>query len=124
MADFNGDGIQDLAVANDNTNFISVLFGNGDGTLQDPRSIEAGTNPVPSPWATSTATEYRTSPSPTLAREDRTDKAHSVYFPVAWVTLIPRLAPLGLAADEARKTKKSMEARFGEVIFEEGFPWL
>jgi len=30
-------------------------------------------------------------------------KAHSVYFPVAWVTLIPRLAPLGLAADEARK---------------------
>src|SRR6266852_1037020 len=45
MADFNGDGIQDLAVANDTTNFISVLLGNGDGTFQAPRSIGVGTNP-------------------------------------------------------------------------------
>jgi hypothetical protein len=33
-ADFNGDGILDLAVANDSGNSISVLLGNGNGTFQ------------------------------------------------------------------------------------------
>jgi len=32
--DFNGDGIPDLVVANENNNNVSVLLGNGDGTFQ------------------------------------------------------------------------------------------
>jgi uncharacterized protein (TIGR03437 family) len=35
-ADFNGDGKQDLAVADVNDDIIYVLLGNGDGTFQDP----------------------------------------------------------------------------------------
>jgi hypothetical protein len=35
-ADFNGDGKLDIAVANSEGKNISVLFGNGDGTLQPP----------------------------------------------------------------------------------------
>jgi hypothetical protein len=33
-ADFNGDGILDLAVANNDDNTVSILLGNGDGTFQ------------------------------------------------------------------------------------------
>jgi Bacterial Ig-like domain (group 3)/FG-GAP-like repeat/FG-GAP repeat len=49
--DFNGDGIPDLAVANENDNTISVLLGNGDGTFRQqttwatahtPESITVG----------------------------------------------------------------------------------
>ena len=32
IGDFNGDGVQDLAVAECDTASVSVLFGNGDGT--------------------------------------------------------------------------------------------
>ena len=32
--DFTGDGRTDLAVANDGSNDVSVLLGNGDGTFQ------------------------------------------------------------------------------------------
>jgi hypothetical protein len=51
VADFNGDGKADLAVANSHSNSISVLLGNGDGTFQaalnntvgdDPQSVAAG----------------------------------------------------------------------------------
>jgi hypothetical protein len=34
IGDFNGDGIADLALTNDFDNVLSVLLGNGDGTLQ------------------------------------------------------------------------------------------
>ena len=34
--DFNGDGRLDLAVANVDSNDVSVLLGNGDGTFADP----------------------------------------------------------------------------------------
>jgi hypothetical protein len=45
-ADFRNDGIQDLAVANFNSNGVSVLLGNGNGTFQPPRSSATGTEPV------------------------------------------------------------------------------
>src|SRR5205814_2046939 len=34
VGDFNGDGKQDLAVANYATNDVSILLGNGDGSFQ------------------------------------------------------------------------------------------
>jgi hypothetical protein len=45
VGDFNGDGVQDLAVANDNPQSASVLLGNGDGTFQVARNFAAGTYP-------------------------------------------------------------------------------
>ncbi len=43
LADFNGDGKLDLAIAD--TNSISVRFGNGDGSFADPVSVPSGTYP-------------------------------------------------------------------------------
>jgi hypothetical protein len=45
VADFNGDGKLDLAVANDVGSSISVLFGNGDGTFQAHQDYAAGSFP-------------------------------------------------------------------------------
>src|SRR5581483_8319406 len=43
VADFNGDGIPDLAVANyTEQGTVSILLGNGDGTFQVPQSFPAG----------------------------------------------------------------------------------
>ena len=46
VADFNGDGIPDLAVTNTNGNTVSVLLGNGDGTFQQQVSYAAGGAPT------------------------------------------------------------------------------
>ena len=46
VADFNGDGKPDLAVANAGSNTISVLLGNGDGTFATPMSFSAGEDPI------------------------------------------------------------------------------
>jgi hypothetical protein len=47
VADFNDDGILDLAVANNTIQgTVSVLLGNGNGTFQAPRTYAAGTDPV------------------------------------------------------------------------------
>jgi len=43
--DFNGDGKLDLAVANNGSNNVSVLLGNGDGTFQSPVNYLAGPSP-------------------------------------------------------------------------------
>ena len=42
MGDFNGDGNADLAAANADNNTVSVLLGNGDGTLQAAKGYDAG----------------------------------------------------------------------------------
>jgi hypothetical protein len=44
-ADFNGDGIPDLAVANSASNTVSILLGNGDGTFQPKVDYPVDTNP-------------------------------------------------------------------------------
>ena len=46
MADFNGDGNLDVAVANGGSNNVSVLMGNGDGTLQTATNYTVGSDPV------------------------------------------------------------------------------
>jgi phospholipase C len=45
VADFNGDGKLDLAVANSVDNTVSILLGNGDGTFQNPSTVSVGTGP-------------------------------------------------------------------------------
>src|SRR5262249_20769798 len=45
VGDFNGDGVQDLAVANNGSNDVSVLLGNGDATFQGARNFAAGRLP-------------------------------------------------------------------------------
>jgi FG-GAP-like repeat len=40
------DPSQDLAVANANSNSVSVLLGNGDGTFQAPRNFDTGIGPL------------------------------------------------------------------------------
>ncbi len=44
-ADFDGDGFDDLATANANSNNVSILFGNGDGTFGSAVNYAAGTEP-------------------------------------------------------------------------------
>jgi hypothetical protein len=46
VADFNGDGKQDIAVANYSSNNVSVLRGNGDGTFQPAVTYPVGKGPV------------------------------------------------------------------------------
>jgi hypothetical protein len=45
VADFNGDGKADLAIANAGSDTVTVLLGNGDGTFAAPLSPATGTTP-------------------------------------------------------------------------------
>jgi hypothetical protein len=45
VADFNGNGILDVAAVNPVTNSVSVFLGNGDGTFQAPLEFAVGANP-------------------------------------------------------------------------------
>src|SRR6266849_3525534 len=45
VADLNGDGLLDVAVANWGSNNVSVLLGNGDGSFQPSLSFPVGLNP-------------------------------------------------------------------------------
>ena len=45
MGDYNGDGKADLAVANFFANTVSVLLGNGDGSLQTQQTFATGAAP-------------------------------------------------------------------------------
>src|SRR5205814_6828161 len=46
VGDDNGDGKPDLAVANFDSNPVSVLLGNGDGTLRAPLTLGVGNGPT------------------------------------------------------------------------------
>lgn len=46
VADFDGDGKLDLAVANNGSNNVSVLRGNGNGSFQAPTNYAAGVEPT------------------------------------------------------------------------------
>jgi hypothetical protein len=46
VADFNQDGIPDLAVSDEASNSVSVLLGNGDGTVQPPLNYLVGSVPL------------------------------------------------------------------------------
>jgi FG-GAP-like repeat len=49
VGDFDGDGLQDLVVANNyNSETVSILLGNGDGTFQTAQSFGTGTGSKPS----------------------------------------------------------------------------
>jgi len=52
IRDLNGDGMADLATANESSNTISVLLGNGDGSFGV--KTELGTGAVPPPWRLAT----------------------------------------------------------------------
>jgi hypothetical protein len=45
VGDLNGDGAQDLAVANEGSHDVSVLLGNGDGSFQSARTFGTGMSP-------------------------------------------------------------------------------
>jgi FG-GAP-like repeat/FG-GAP repeat len=45
VGDFNGDGVLDLAVANNGSANVSVLLGNGDGSFQAATNFNAGSGP-------------------------------------------------------------------------------
>jgi uncharacterized repeat protein (TIGR01451 family) len=45
VGDFNRDGKPDLAIANENSNNVSILLGNGDGTFQPPVNYPVGPFP-------------------------------------------------------------------------------
>jgi hypothetical protein len=43
VADFNNDGVLDIAVANQTPPGIAILYGNGDGTFRTPATLSSGT---------------------------------------------------------------------------------
>src|SRR4029077_7403127 len=45
IGDFNGDGHLDLVVANQGSNTVSILLGNGDGTFQQKTDYHSDTGP-------------------------------------------------------------------------------
>ena len=45
MGDFNGDGKQDLAVANSDSDNVSILLGDGAGNFSAPTNFDAGNDP-------------------------------------------------------------------------------
>ncbi len=46
IADFNGDGFQDLAVANAGSNNVSIVLGHGDGTFSPQTAYGVGGSPI------------------------------------------------------------------------------
>jgi photosystem II stability/assembly factor-like uncharacterized protein len=62
VADFNGDGVADLATGNAGSDSVSVLLGNGDGTFRLPQVLAAGRVP----WSVAAA-DFNGDRAPDLA---------------------------------------------------------
>jgi len=64
VGDFNGDGIQDLATANQGSGNVTVLLGNGSGgfTAANGSPLAVGATPFSVVVGISTGTAFRTSP--------------------------------------------------------------
>jgi hypothetical protein len=45
VADFNGDGALDLVIANNHSNSVSILLGDGKGRFESKVNVRVGTNP-------------------------------------------------------------------------------
>jgi hypothetical protein len=73
VADFNGDGYADLAIANAGSNTISVLLGNGHGGFSVGASPAAGTDPVYAAVA-----DFNGDGVPDLAAADNTTESVTV----------------------------------------------
>ena len=67
VGDLNGDGKLDLVVANQFSNTVSILLGNGDGTFQPHVNMPPGVSLLPLRSVTSTALARSTSPCPIIA---------------------------------------------------------
>ena len=65
VADFDRDGLPDLATADRDSNRVTVLRNNGDGTFSTLATPATGQRPSRSRSRTSTATACPTSPPPT-----------------------------------------------------------
>jgi len=83
IADLNGDGKQDVAVVNSTldviafppTNPVSVFLGNGDGTLQSPKTYPVGNVPI-----SIAVGDFNGDGKPDLAVANRQDNTVSVLF--------------------------------------------
>jgi hypothetical protein len=71
--DFNGDGLPDLAVANNTDNTVSILLGNGDGTFGAKTDFLAGNGPT-----SIAVNDFNIDGRPDLAVTDSTDNAISL----------------------------------------------
>ena len=58
LADLNGDGVLDVAVANSGSGTVSVLLGNGNGTLGAATNYTVGSDPVALAAPTVSGTDY------------------------------------------------------------------
>ena len=68
VTDFNGDGKTDICVSNADSQSVSILLGNGDGTFGAQQEVDMGGTPAASRCWTSTATGTWTSSTRTRVR--------------------------------------------------------
>jgi hypothetical protein len=74
-ADFNNDGVPDIAVANQNTNSISILLGNGTGSVHALPAFGAGAGPE-----ALAAGDFNRDGKPDLAVLNQNDGTVGIYF--------------------------------------------
>lgn len=105
VADFNGDGILDIAVVNYNSNNVSVLLGKGDGTFEAQTLYTVGTEP-----SAITVGDFNGDGAPDIAVADEIGSTVSILINNAngtgTFTLAPPLpagkAPRGIVAGSLR----------------------